>query len=201
VELKFIAAAVAALLIVANCDHVDKEQNKPPLPFPIRLGDDLQNIRSQILARFGSDEALDTEDVGAGSAGAYRSRAYNLIIPGTAGVDVTYRYRASDHRIWSIVVANAGGHFSGAVGKVPLNGTIDQVLSALGRPLTHRQRAPVIDTYWWETPQFGYRADIYNKRYDDIAESYREGGIERVQIWARDLAPPGYDAYRTSRFF
>jgi len=201
VELKFIAAAVASLLLLANCSRVKEEQKKPPFPFPVRLGDDIQSVRSQILAHFGSDEAFDGETSFGGSAGAYRSRAYNLIIPGTAGVDVIYLYRTADQRIWSIVVANATGHLSGTVGKVPLNGTIDQVLLVLGRPLAHRQRAPVIHSYWWETPQFAYRADIYNQRYDDIAESYRKGGIESVQIWARDLAPPGYDARRTSKDF
>ena len=178
------------IFIALGCQLQTEERPVRPLPLNLTLGKNINDIRADIRKRFGSDEGLD----GAVDDGSYRFVSYSLQAPeAAAAINVRYAYRPSDGVVWGISVGNAHWVFTGDLGGVKLEDSLEEIEEKLGKPLARREHAPVLDAYWWETETLGYAVQAYSEEYG-IGQP---GDIGFIEVWRRDLAPPGYDGDRT----
>lgn len=186
---RWFGSGMAALLIVLSCEA--EPRKLPPLPFDLTLGRKIDEIRAGIRKQFGSDEATDDAVEGLG-----RCLLYVMETPESPiGINVRYCYRPSDRVVWNISVAHASQNYTGELGGVDLDDTLEEITGKLGKPAARHEEAPVIDAYWWDTPTIGYRVNAYSEEYG----MFGRGDVDRIEVWRRDLAPAGYDADRPAR--
>jgi hypothetical protein len=178
--------STVVLLFVLSCQP--ETRNVRPLPFDLTLGKKIDEIRADVRKRFGSDETTDMPVEGLGRCLLYMLEAPESPI----AINVRYCYRAADRVVWNISVANASQHFTGDLGGVELDDTLDDVIEKLGKPAARHQEAPVIDAFWWDTPKLGYQINAYSEEYG----MYERGDVHQIEVWRRDLAPAGYRADR-----
>lgn len=154
----------------------------------------ISEVRKQVTSHFQQDEAMDDEDQGVGQGAAWRSRMYMVEIPPVA-VNVIYRYRAEDGRVWSVTIAHGFGRYDGRIGEVHLGANVAQIESTLGKPARKTSIAPVIDQYVWEKGDVTYVVDAYSQDYDDIGTPARAGDVSSVMAYSRSLGPQGFVGY------
>jgi hypothetical protein len=161
------------------------------LPFPTTIGIPVAEIERAVRSKFGTDEALDEDDLWVREGASWRSRAYSLEVPPVA-IDVGYRYRGGDGRVWAIQVAHAYHRFSGNIGEVDFSLNVSEIERVLGPPVQKQTIAPVLDEYVWVRQDLTYVVEAFNQDHEDISLSGREGDVTSVFVYSKHLGPSGF---------
>lgn len=168
-------------------------QPPQPLPFPLQLRVPITTVRAEIARNLGRESGYEATLTHA-SGRVYQRRHYDLLVPGTASVGVSYLYDSDDELVWSIIVSGAAPGFTGTLGAIDLGTSIEKVKEMFGPADRERQYALVVRMGLWLRPDEGYEVEWYSEEYDDILGFHREGELSRVEWFSREHAPPGYDA-------
>ena len=163
-------------------------------PLPTEPGVTIEEVKAAVTTAFSSDEALDSVDAAVNRGPEWRQRSYVIEVPGP-GVNVRYTYHRESGKVWGVRVAYATGRYNGAVGGIPFDSNVRDVIANFGQPTLRRSLAPVVDEYVWDRETDVLIVEAYSRRYDDIAISGDVGAITSLETYSKDLAPEGYVGY------
>lgn len=166
------------------------QAERGPCPFPTAPGLTIDEVKRRVATHFKADEAMDVQDEWAGQGPAWRSRTYMVEIPGEA-VNVQYRYRQQDGRVWAVSIGYARGRYSGRIGEIDLGANVAHIEKTLGPPSKSHAIAPVVDQHVWVRGDATYVVDAYSEEYG----SNRPGDVTSVLLYSRELGPRGFTGY------
>ncbi len=118
----------------------------------------------------------------------------------TVNVNINFGYRASDRRIWSVLVFDSEHICVGEIEGMPLSSNLKTYRELLGRESGRRRVAPVIGRHFWRHRQLGVLAEFYSVEYCNHGYIHRKGDLSWVKVYQRELAPPGFDEKLRNEF-